>query len=393
MKQARKILLAGAGDELRLLLDRALGLRPDIHIDQATSTEPQALNGRAVACDALVVEVDARSPSETDAFARLAGAVAERKVIAAAHHATPEDVRRLFRAGAADVVTAPFTPAALQSALDELLDDGDGGRPSGPVITVLGAGGGVGATTLALNLAALTARPERKAHPTGRSVAFLDLDLQFGDADLALNLEPRSSIVDVLRAEARFDGRLLQGAMIDHGSGLRLLTAPPKLIPLDALSANFAARIVAQAAQLHDHTFVDLPSVWTDWTLPILRQSSLVLVVGAPTVHGAVAIRRVFDALDEAEIETPTCLVLNKLAGVMDAFEKPSRIGKSLSRTIDATLSLDATAARAFDRGVLLAEAFPNARITRELRALAGKLGPMIARAPRHHAEPAGAAA
>jgi pilus assembly protein CpaE len=394
MKQSRRILLAGAGEELRLLLDRALGVLPDVQLDLAPSAEPQALNGRAVAADVLLVEVDLQSAASTDAFVRLAGATAQRKVIAAARNAEPEDVRRLFRAGAADVLTAPFTPIALEAALGEVLGRPTRERSNGRVITVLRCSGGAGATTVALNLAALTAKPERKAGRVAKRVAFLDFDLQFGDADLALNLEPKSTIVDVLRAEKRFDGQLLQGAMVDHASGLRILASPPKLIPLDALNASFAARIVRQSAQLHDYTFVDLPLVWTDWTLPILRESSLLLMVGAPTVQGAVGARRVLDALQESGVETPVLFVLNKLAGMVDAFEKPSRIGKSLSRNIDASLIFDAAAARAFERGVLLADAYPNARITRELRGLSAKLDPAIAQTERQRqTERAGAAA
>jgi hypothetical protein len=85
--------------------------------------------------------------------------------------------------------------------------------------------------------------------------------------------------------------------------------------------------------------------------------------------------------------------VLNKLAGVVEAFEKPSRIGKSLNRTVDAVLSLDATATRAFDRGVLLADAFPNARLTRELRALAAKIELTLTHAEQRQIELTGAAA
>jgi len=393
MKQGRKILLAGAGEELRVMLDRSLGLLPDVKVEEAPSAEPQALNGKAVACDVLLVEVDLNSTISTDAFVRLAGASTERKVIAAARNAAPEDVRKLFRAGAADVLTAPFTQAALEAALGEILKVGDRRSANGRIITIVRGCGGVGATTVALNLAALMGRPARKGAQARQSTAVLDLDLQFGDADLALNLEPRSTLVDVLRAEQRFDGRLLQSAMIEHSSGLRLLAAPPTLVPLDALSPGFAGQIVTQSAQLHDYTFVDLPCVWADWTLPILRQSSLLILLSPPTVQGAIAAKRVFQAMEEAEVVTPTLFVLNKLAGMVEAFEKPSRIGKSLSRTVDAVLSLDATATRAFDRGVLLAEAFPNARLTRELRTLAAKIEPTLAQAGQRQPELTGAAA
>lgn len=393
MKRPRRILLASAGEELRMMLDRASSVLADVQVEVAASAEPRALNGQAVACDALLVEVDLQSAISTDSFARLAGATAGRKVIAAARNAQSEDVRRLFRAGAADVLTAPFTQASLEGALRDLLGGKEGPQTSGRVVTMLRASGGAGATTVALNLAALAVRPDRKLGRERRSAAVLDLDLQFGDADLALNLEPRSTLVDILRAEQRFDGRLLQSAMIDHSCGLRLLASPRKVVPLDALTPTFASEIVTQSAELHDYTFVDLPCVWTDWTLPILRQSSLLILLATPTVQGAIGARRVIEALEDAEVETPMLFVLNKLAGMVEAFEKPSRIGKSLNRTVDATLSLDPAATRAFDRGVPLIEAFPNARLTRELRALAAKIEPTLAQTEQRQLEHVGAAA
>jgi pilus assembly protein CpaE len=393
MKQPRRILLAGAGDELRMMLDRASGSLSGLQVDVAASTEPGVLNGKAVACDALLVEVDARSVLSTESFVRLAAATSERKVIAAARNAEPDDVRRLFRAGAADVLTAPFTPAALESALQEILG-AEASRPTrGRIVTVLRSIGGAGATTVALNLAALAAGVDRKPGRARQTAAALDLDLQFGDADVALNLEPRSTLLDVLRAEQRFDRQLLQSAMVDHPSGVRLLASPRKVVPLDALSPTFAAEIVSRSAEAHDYTFVDLPCVWTDWTLPILRQSSLLILLSPPTVQGAIGARRMLDGLEEAEVETPTLFVLNKLAGLVDAFEKPSRIGKSLNRAVDATLSLDPAATRAFDRGVLLVESFPNARLTRELRALSAKIEPSLVPSGRRRLELAGEAA
>jgi len=375
MRKARKILLAGVGHELRDMLDRAVRDFPDLDIDEASTAEPHWLNGKVVACDALVVEVDLRSSASTETFERLATATPTRKIIAAVRHADTQDVRRLFRAGAADVLTAPFTEAAIEAALGELLTPQGGSDAQGRVITVLRGCGGVGATTVTLNLAALLGRDHGKAAaPRHKKVAVLDFDLQFGDADLALNLEPRTTIVDVLRAQDRLDARLLQSAMIDHPSGLRLLAAPPRLIPLDALNSGFAGEIIDTATQLHDYTLVDLPGGWSDWTLPILRRSSLLILITPPTVQGAVGARRVLEALEEADVTAPSLLVLNKMSGVVEAFEKPSRIGKALNRGVDAVLSLDPTATRAFDRGVLLVDAFPNAKLSRELRNLVGRV-------------------
>jgi pilus assembly protein CpaE len=374
MKQLRKILLVGAGAELRSLLNSLGDALPDIEVEEAPNGEPRALNGKALASDALIVEVDLRSALSTDSFVELARALPGRKVIGAARNAQPEDVRRLFRGGAADVLTAPFTSQALKSALADVLRINGAARAAGRTVAIIKAVGGAGATTTALNLAALFARSDPKRQHRARSAAVLDLDIQFGDAALALNLEPRSSLVDVLRAQDRFDARFLQATMSEHASGLRLLAAPPKVIPLDALSPDFASEIVLRSAELHDYTFVDLPSVWTDWTLSILRRSSRLVLLAPATVQGAVGARRALNALAEECVEAPVLFVLNRVAGLIDAFEKPSRISRSMDRTVDAVLSFDANATRSFDRGALFVDAFPKSRLARDLRALADKI-------------------
>lgn len=394
MNQASSILLAGAGAELRALLDRVAGSMPGVAVEVVDSLEPQTLNGKAVASAAMLVELDLRSPATLAAFERLAGALGERKVIAAARHADPGDVRRLFRAGAADVLTAPFTPAALETALRDVIKaEGPASAAPGQIVTFLKAAGGVGATTAAINLAALSARGEAKQKRLARSTGLLDLDLQFGDADIALNLEPRSNLLDVIRAESRFDGRFLQGAMTEHSSGLRLLAGAQTVVPLDALSADFAAEIVRQSARLHERTFVDLPSVWTDWTLGVLHASDLVVLLAAPTVQGALGARRALDALAEAHLAAPVLLALNGIAGLVDGFEKPSRISRALDRPIDAVLGHDPNATRALDRGAPLVEAFPKTRLTRDLGALAQKTEQRLTQARKQPHDQIGAVA
>ena len=380
MSKPRKILLAGASDYLRGLVDGAADEFPDVELEVFPSAQPQALNGKAVACDVLVVEVD--GSDLTESALRVFNVTPQRKVIAAARNADPEDVRRMFRAGAADVLTSPYSQEALRAAFAEIFRQNQQEEASGRVVSIIGASGGAGVTTVALNLAAMAGSLQTKRRsPARTNAAVLDLDLQFGDADLALNLEPRSTVIDLLQAEQRFDGHFLEGAMTEHSSGLKLLAAPSKVVPMDALSPAFASKIVAQSAKLHPYTFVDLPHSVTDWSLAILRESSLLVLVAPATVQGAVGARRLLQAMEEAHVSTPVLFVLNKVAGMVDAFEKPARISKTLNRAVDAVLTLDPTAGRAFDRGVLLAEAFPKAKITRELRALASKIEPAFSKA------------
>lgn len=375
MKNDRHVLVVGADPELISGVGAAVrGLR-NISLEIGRLESLRSLSGKAAGAAAVVVEVDLTSAAAFDGFQRLAWTARDRRVIAAARGASGEQVRALFRAGAADVLTGQFTGDLLRASLNEVLQASPAlGAMNGGVVSIVKGCGGAGATTVALNLAALLAQGDDKRGRQPRSTAVLDMDLQFGDAALALDLQPRSTIVDMLRAQERVDARFVDSVMTEHSSGLKLLAAPPSVVPLDAITGDFAVDLIEHSTAVFERTIVDLPSSWTDWTLPVLARSDVIVLVTTPTVAGALGARRVLDALAEAAVQRPVMLVLNKLVGLIDTFEKPSRIGKSLEMGIDAALGLDPAAIKAADRGELVVTAYPNSRLAKDLRPAAGKL-------------------
>ncbi|HEY8571551.1 hypothetical protein [Phenylobacterium sp.] len=375
MKNERHVLVIGADPDLISAVGAAVrGLR-NISLEIGRSDSVRTLSGKAAGAAAVVIEVDPQASDGLDNFQRLAWTARERAVIAAAKGASGEQVRALFRAGAADVLTGPFSGEAVRASLTEAMQGQPAmGAMNGGVISVVKGCGGAGATTLALNLAALLTRGDGKRGRPPRSTAVLDLDLQFGDASLALDVAPRSTVIDLLRAQQRVDARFLDSVMTDHASGLKLLAAPPSVVPLDAISGDFAIDLIEHSTTIFERTIIDLPSSWTDWTLPVLARSDMILLVTTSTVAGAMGARRVLDALGEAAVQRPIMLVLNKVNGVIDALEKPTRIGKTLEMGVDAGLPLDPAVVRASDRGELVVDAFPKSKIARDLWPAAAKL-------------------
>ncbi|RAK60804.1 hypothetical protein DJ021_13795 [Phenylobacterium hankyongense] len=371
MTKNRKVIIAAWDEELTTACKRL----SDIDVEFASPGGLGSLNGAAVASAAVVVEIDLRHHGALDELGALARTMPERKIIAAARGADSEDVRRLFRAGAADVLTSPFTLEAVQGALSEVFAmNAQASGARGTVISVIKAVGGAGATTVALNLAEVLARGDPRRKQPRRSTALLDLDLQFGDTDVALNLQPRSTVLDLLGAESRLDGRFLQSVLTEHRQGLKVLAPAPTLLPLDALASAFAVDILDQSARLHDLTFVDLPGSWADWTPAVLKRSDLIVLVATATVSSVLRTRRTLTALRTAKVTTPVFFMLNKLSGVVDAFEKPQRVGRTLDVTVDATVAFDLSAAKAADRGDLVVEAYSNSRVSRDLKGAAGKV-------------------
>lgn len=375
MKSNRHVLVVGSDPELLQGVGQAIrGIR-NVSLEIARGENLRSLSGKAASAAAVVLQVDLASPEAIERFQVLAWTARDGKVVAAARGAEGEQVRRLFRAGAADVMTGPFDGESVRNCLHELLQATPGVGPlNGSIVAVVKGCGGAGATTVGLNVAAALAGGDAKRARPPRSTAVLDLDLQFGDADVALDLSPRSTVVDVLRARERVDPRFLEGVMAEHASGLKLLAAPPSLVPLEAMNADFALDLVEHAAAGFERVIVDLPGAWSDWTVPVLGRSDLIVLVTAPTVAGALGARRVLDALKEAAVQRPVLLVINRVAGLLDALERPGRIARTLDVEVDASLALDPACAKAADRGQLVVDAFPNSKLAKDLRALAGKL-------------------
>lgn len=380
MKTPPKVIVAAWDDELTDACDRLSEMLRDVVFQTSASRSLTTLNGAAVAASALVLEIDLARPDALAEMKSLADSFPERKIIAATRSLEGDGIRRLFKAGAADVLTPPFTPDSVRSALREVLRPEAAPSRGGAVVAVVGAGGGAGATTVALGLAALLARGEpRREASEDPGAALLDFDLQFGDTAVGLNLEARSTLVDVLEAEARFDDRFLESVLVDHGRGLKVLAPGPTLLPLDALRAPLAESIISAAARLQPHVVVDLPAAWTESTLAALHRADLIVLVATPTVASVLRGRRVLTALAAAQVATPVSFVLNRVAGVVEAFERPARVARALEVSIDATLSQDAAVPRAQERGELVVDAFASARFSRELRTLAGKVRQQLA--------------
>ncbi|MDB5448762.1 MAG: hypothetical protein JWQ97_4079 [Phenylobacterium sp.] len=373
MTKAPYVLVVGADALGAEVIDAALdglGL-------QRLSAEQPSPETMAAAGAMIVAVADAAG---LDGFPQMIAAARGLPVIAVLAEGGHEAVRRLFRAGAADVLSTPFSAEALRRSVRDCLVATDiPTQPRGEVVSVIKGGGGAGATMLALHLAALFARGDPRRQRPPRRTGVLDLDLQFGDTDLALDLQPRTTVVDLIRAEQRLDVRLLEGLMVEHASGLRLLAPPKDLTPLDALSPDLALSVVEHAASAFERTLIDMPTNWSDWTAPVLARSDLIVLVTSPTVGGVVGARRVLDAIQAAGVSRPVFLVLNRIVGLLDTYEKPERVGRALDRPVDAALVSDAAAARAAERGQLVLDAFPKSPISRELASLAAKLDGRLA--------------
>jgi len=185
-----------------------------------------------------------------------------------------------FEAGADDYMVKPFEPVELEVRIKSLLARrGAAPAPSAAqaqpatIVAVFGCKGGVGATTLAVNLA-LALR-----EITGGAVALIDADLSFGDVGLHLNVPPVHTINDLVQYVEELDTTMLAQAMVEHPSGIRVLLSPPRPERAEEVSARLIGRVLDLASRSFDYIVVDTQRVYDDRTLMVLDKAAVILLV------------------------------------------------------------------------------------------------------------------
>ena len=164
--------------------------------------------------------------------------------------------RDLVQAGVTEYIVKPATPQLLAKALFPQTGVAEGNpisRKLGKMVAFVGARGGVGTTTLAINLARYLANRQK------RRILLLDLDLQNGDCALALNLRPTPGLREALANPMRIDNVFLERAMAAHSERLFVLSAEESLRSDVEFPAEAVEALVGELRTQFHYIIVDVP--------------------------------------------------------------------------------------------------------------------------------------
>lgn len=379
-ESAVQLYLSGAeGDAASLVGARVAGFPLGLSLLPVTDAiDPEDLVGAAAA----VVQVDPGVPASVKRFETLAAST-RTPLIAAAYEPPLALVRALVRAGAHDVVPLPLDVADLEVSLLPIREQSErhasaGQAANGKLVCMIKSVGGVGATAVLGQLAIRAAQNEAKF---GREVCLLDLDVQFGDSAFQLGLRPSLTLLDLLEAGERLDGELLRAMTTTHSSGLKVLAAPPAMMPLDSVTSEQVIDAVECAKREFATVFVDLPANWTNWSLSLLAQSDLVLLVTELSVTGLNRARRQLDLIREQDLNALDLrVVVNRFEKGILRSVRPGDVQAALGRDISYTIANEPAVMRpASERGLPIAEVKRKSAVGKDIDILdagiAGALG------------------
>ena len=298
-------------------------------------------------------------------------------VIVTGANAAPAIVSRAVTAGARGFILKPYqaddfvaTIHDAHTSVQELrrlqrLDRGTsaGGKP-GAIIAVYSPKGGVGCTTIATNLAVGLAQRSR------RPVAIVDLDLQFGDVGVALDLRSANSIIDLLDHVDAIDDALIDEVFLKHSTGLRALLAPENLAVVPTIDPDRVARVVDQLRPHFQYIVCDLWSSLEELTLTTLRSADRIVLVTTPELPALRNLRRVIAATGLLLQDDRTLLVANRVPG--KAGIGIPDIERSVGRSVVATIPSEGVGiTEAINRGISMFDERARAKAGGSYRKLA----------------------
>ncbi|PWG03740.1 AAA family ATPase [Sphingosinicella humi] len=278
--------------------------------------------------------------------------------------------RKLLEMGLTDYLVKPVSLQALANGLRRAreVESVPSQSPSTSLrkIALLGAKGGVGATSLALSLGAALADRHK------RSTVLLDLDLRFGAMAMSLDLEPSRGLREILSTPERIDTLLIESAVTPAADRLRLLSAEE---PLDAEFSLPAEGISALLKWLEGHSdivLMDVPRHFDAIARAAIEAADIICIVTDLSLVGMRDSKRMLALAQAAGGET--VMVANRVGGV--AGEVPqAEFERGIGAAFDHVIPNDSKAAAdAADRGKSLLEVSANKGFTEALNGLAARL-------------------
>jgi pilus assembly protein CpaE len=220
----------------------------------------------------------------------------------------PQTIMDTMRAGAREFLHKPSS-GALAKALSRYAQEKERSKrdvSSGQIYCVTSAKGGSGATSVAINLAAVL------SEIPGVRVALIDLNSPTGDAAAYLNLKPQYTIEDAAAASSRLDPILFENLVVSF-DGISVLSGPKEFRPRSTPPVEAMARIFEVAANTFGHIFLDVPSSLDKEHLALVAEvsSSIVLVV-TPELPALWGTARLLAFLEEAGVSDKVRLLVNR---------------------------------------------------------------------------------
>jgi pilus assembly protein CpaE len=306
-----------------------------------------------------IVAVSARSDAFLQAHRAGAQEFLTQPVVLEDLLAVLERIRRKSTSVPASTPSAPGAPVVK--------------RPSGPmVVAVIGSRGGVGCTSLAVNMGCTLAQEP------GNKVVMIDLDLALGDADVALDLIPDYTLADVAMNIDRLDMQFLRRALSQHSTGLSLLPHPVQMQDIGHIHEEHLQRVINLLKASYTHLICDCSKGLTPTDLTAMRMSDIILLVAQLELSSLRNVVRMLETLVAEEgLSEKVRVIVNRIGSdFMEGDIDLKKAQETIGRPVYWQIPNDAKAMiGSRNAGVPLIQYAPKSKAQQSITALCQDLG------------------
>ena len=350
-------------------------LKQQLEKESSVSVEPrvlsygEAFDGLKTRSGSMVAVVDINLDPER-AF-NVAEQIKQRlpnvRLVMTSPTGAPDTILRAMRSGAEEFLTQPFNWTEVLKSFDTIRKKVDvhtsKGSERGHILAISSNKGGVGSTTAATNLAATLVAQKK-------SVCLVDLVLQFGSVTSFLNIDASYTILDLVKNLKRIDPLFLDGSLVKHASGIRVLAEPFYAEDARRITPADIDEILEVLAQSFDFVVVDTPKEFDDMLALVLDKANLILFITEMDVPSLKSAHRALELFERMGIyDKKIRLILNRY--VKSKLMTLESVEKALGVKVFWTLPNNyPVAIAAVNQGLSIQECDPKADISKSYSGL-----------------------
>jgi pilus assembly protein CpaE len=377
-----RVLIVDDISETRDHLAKLLGFEPDIEVVGAASSGAEAIDLAArILPDVVLMDINMPDMDGITATERLSAQVPGAAVVMMSVQGEADYLRRSMLAGAREFLVKPFSSDELTASIRQVnarereKADRSAATPAvraqdpteeGQVVAVFSPKGGVGRTTIAVNLAVAA------SSELGKKVTLVDASFQFGDVAVLLTLNPKDKSMAELvpRLEPGSDLESVEAFTLTHSSGIHVLLAPPSPEMAELITPAGVKHVIEILRQRSELVVVDCAAWFNDTLLGILDLADVVLTVLTLEITSIKNTRLFLEIAEQLGYSHKIRLVLNRADTTLGI--RVVDVEHSIGRKVDHTIVSDGrVVVYALNRGVPFVLSNRESQVSQDILRLA----------------------
>ena len=381
-----RVLIVDDIPETRYHLAKLLGFEPDIEVIGAAASGADAIEQASqLLPDVILMDINMPDMDGIAATERLSSQVPTAAVVMMSVQGEADYLRRSMLAGAREFLVKPFSSDELTASIRQVYSRErekagramaveQASRPldpteEGQVVAVFSPKGGVGRTTIAVNLAVAA------ASEMGKKVTLVDASFQFGDVAVLLNLNPKDKSMAELvpQLDEGHDPDSVEAFTQTHSSGIHVLLAPPSPEMAELITPAGVKHVIEILRQHSELVVVDCAAWFNDTLLGILDTADVVLTVLTLEITSIKNIRLFLEVAEQLGYSHKIRLVLNRADTTLGI--RVADVEHSIGRKVDHTIVSDGRAVvYALNRGVPFVLSNRESQVSQDVFRLAASI-------------------